>query len=286
VVGNPFGAVTEAADNGTFIVLYGAPGCGKTSLAGRFPKPLFIIASDEQGIHILKKRKGIDNNIPVVELPPLWSDGNLPARKGHPAWYKLLDTMDIFLAGEHDRRTLVIDTGSGIQSILFQHVMSLDYDGDDSAKSDFYSFQKGYEVAAARYWNPEFLTRCNAIVAKGYNVLILSHASMVNVPNPSGPDYKEFRPALQMSQNAVSILGATSKCCHAILFMTDLKEYGKAEPDKKRSRKIVESISRIIGTTAETWFLAKNWHALTEHIEQGTTADETWSKLNAVFGIS
>ena len=162
----------------------------------------------------------------------------------------------------------------------------MDYNGDDSAKSDFYSFQKGYEIAAARYWQPEFLTRCNAAVAKGYNVVLLCHASMVNVPNPYGPDYKEYRPSLQFAQNAVSILGSTSKCVHAILFMTELKEYGKADAEKKKSRTIVSSASRIIGTAPENWFLAKNWHGITEHIEQGSTAAETWQKYNKVFNVT
>jgi hypothetical protein len=119
------------------------------------------------------------------------------------------------------------------------------------------------------------------LVERGFNVILLAHATSCNVPNPNGPDYQEYRPALQSAQKANNMLAVTQKCVHGIFFLTSLKEYVKVDPTKKRSRTIVSANERIVGVQTETWYLAKNWFGLREHIEQGDTPAKTFKNILA-----
>lgn len=275
-------------DIGTFILAYSQPGYGKTTLAAEFPKPIFITTHDEQGIRVLQKSKVVDPSIPVVMLDPLWSGQVYRKLIDHPAWVRLISTLDdiirtggVEVRGKHynDRRTIVVDTISALQSVCWQHTISLEYDGNGSATSEFYSFQKGYEIAAVRFWQEDFLNRCLALVEKGYNVVLLCHATATTVPNATGPDYQEWRPTLQSAKAASNILALTTRCVHNILFLYNSQEFGKADESKKKSRSIVKDFHRMVGCTTSTWFMAKNWLGLREDIPAGDSPAETFANL-------
>lgn len=284
----------EESDIGTFILAYSPPGYGKTTLAAEFPKPIFFTTHDEQGIRVLQKSGTVDPAIPVVMLDPLWSGQLYPKMHDHPAWIRLMNGLDdilnsggIEVRGKHynDRRTIVVDTISALQSVCWQHTTSLEYNGDGSAGSDFYSFQKGYEIAATRYWQEDFLNRCLALVEKGYNVVLLCHATATTVPNPTGPDYQEWRPTLQAAKAASNILALTTRCVHNILFLYNSHEFGKANETQKKSRNIVKNFTRMVGCTTSTWFMAKNWLGLREDIPAGDTPAATFAAITSVVPI-
>lgn len=278
----------QETDIGTFILAYSPPGYGKTTLASEFPNPIFCTTHDEQGIRVLQKAGVVDPSIPVVMLDPLWSGQTYPKYSDHPAWIKLMSVLDDILntggvevKGKHynDRRTIVVDTISALQSVCWQHCISLEYEGNGNANSEFYSFQKGYEIAAVRYWQEDFLNRCLALVEKGYNVVLLCHATATTVPNATGPDYQEWRPTLQSAKAASNILALTTRCVHNILFLYNSHEFGKANEAQKKSRTIVKDFHRMVGCTTSTWFMAKNWLGLTEDIPAGSTPRETFQAI-------
>lgn len=266
---------------GNFLMIYANPGDRKTTLAAQAPKPLFIVTRDEMGIRILQQNGIVDSSIPVEPLDALWQDDSIPSGKPHPGFLRLLELLDAIIDGTkyQDRETIVLDTTSGLQALIQQHCVSMDYEGDSSSGSEFYSYQKGFEVMTTRYWQGEVMPRWLRIIEMGKNVILLAHATMVNVPNPAGPDFQEFRPQLQYSKNSTCVLGVVSKAVHAILFLTSLKEFEKVDPTKKRSRTIVGSLTHIIGVCSDNWFLAKNTYGLREHILQGDSPEETWKNL-------
>ncbi len=281
-------------DLGTFMLVYSPPGYGKTTLAAEFPKPVFFTTHDEQGIRVLQKAKVIDPAIPVVMLEALWTGTKYQKYVDHPAWVRLMAGLDdlintggIEVGGKHfnDRRTIVVDTISALQSVCWQECISIEYQGDGSSGSEFYSFQKGYEIAAVRYWQEEFLNRCLALVEKGFNVVLLCHATATTVPNPTGPDYQEWRPTLQSAKAASNILALTTRCVHNILFLYNSQEFGKADESKKKSRTVVKQFHRMVGCTTSTWFMAKNWLGLQEDIPAGDSPAQTFAAITSKVKI-
>ena len=272
VISNPFVTQADFEEPGKFFMLYSPPGEGKTTVAAHAPNPLFIHTSDEQGIKQAITYKVVPAEVKdwLVELNPVCDIDEIPTG-GHPGWQKLIHTLHTFEAGNHSRRTVVIDTCSGLQTLCHQHCASLLFNQDMVAQDGFMSFYKGYHKAAEQFWQMEFLTLCSRIVAKGYNVVLLAHSSLSNEPNPSGPDYQSYSPDLEKK-----IWNYTKKAIQGLFFM------GRCQSLKKEGQKTkVSAETRFIGTTKTAWYEAKNWFNLNEPIDIGKDARTTWDNIQA-----
>ena len=77
VMKNPFSVTKTSVYPGGFIMLYGPPGEGKTTVAAHAPKPLFTHTSDEQGIKFALSKKVVPADLSewLVELDPLFPTG-------------------------------------------------------------------------------------------------------------------------------------------------------------------------------------------------------------------
>jgi hypothetical protein len=272
---NPFSTETSFKEPGKFIVIYAPPGEGKTTVAAHAPSPLFIHTSDEQGIKQAITAGVVPQDLRnwLIELEPVFDVGNIPADSGHPGWMRLIDTIHLFEKGEHDRRTVIIDTTSGVQSLCHQHTASLLFKGDMVKDDGFMSFYKGYIKAAEQFWQQELMTACSRCVAKGYNIILLAHSSLNNEPNPAGPDFQMYSPDLDKR-----IWNFTKKAVQGVLFMGRCQSLKK---DKMKTK--VSAEHRFIGINRETWYEAKNWFNLQEPIDVGASAAETWDNINAVL---
>lgn len=275
-------ARTSIPKTGTFSLLYGKPGTGKTTLAAQFPKPLFIITSGETGIDKAKELGVADKTIPVVELESPFDSSSIPKSGGHPGYIKAIETLHAFAKKKHDRRTAVLDTLSGFELLALQHCASIEFDGDtESRKQDCWNhYATGPRRMAEGYWAGEFLPACIACVNAGYNVVLVGHTNIRNVPNPAGVNYEEYRPELHDR-----LISTTTKVVHNILFMGMSTEM--AEASSKGGKQIVGAKNRFIGLDAEaTWYMAKNWNNLTDPVFCGTSAKDTFSKLSEVLKFS
>ena len=275
---SPFPLLTDYDEPGKFLCIYSPPGEGKTTVAAWAPDPLFIFTSDEQGIKQALVAGVVPKDIKnyLVELDPVCNLGEIPVGTGHLGWIKCIDTLHAFEGGNHDRKSVVIDTTSGLQNLCHQHCASMMFDGDMVDEGGFMSFYKGYIKSAEQFWQREFLASCSRLVAKGYNVILLAHSKLGNDPNPAGPDVKSFTPDLD-----ARIWNFTKKAVQGTLFMSRMKEYGK----NANKKTVVTGETRFIGTTNTTWYEAKNWFNLDEPIEVGSNAEETWSNIAAALNI-
>jgi hypothetical protein len=276
---NPFNTTTDFIEPGIFILPYGPPGEGKTTVFAHAPAPLFVHTSDEQGIKQALAKGVVPADVKnwLVELEPLFNTGTAPDKVGHPGWIKLMSTMALFEEGNHDRRTLVIDSTSGLQGICHQHCASKLFKGDMTDPAGFMNYYAGYIKAAEQFWKQEFMVACSRIVAKGYNIILLAHSTLQNEPNPAGADFQIFAPDLDKR-----IWNETKKSVQGVLFMGRCQSLKK---DEKRKTK-VSAEHRFIGVARETWYEAKNWFNLDEPIDVGSTAKETWDNLNKVLQMS
>jgi len=92
------------------LLVYGAPGSGKTTLALSFPKPVYVFDFDgglPEGI------KGVDSDF--YGSSPKDTVSNCGYTKFKTQWYKLLNE-------KHDYKTIVIDTITGFQDILAKYI--------------------------------------------------------------------------------------------------------------------------------------------------------------------
>lgn len=268
--------VEDLPQHGKFLMLYSEAGMGKTTLAACFPSPVFITTAGEQGIHLYKQRGLVDKKIPVIGLDPPQANEDIVAGQGSPGWNKLLTALERFASGNHDKKTLIIDSVSGLQDLCFQHCASMLFGGDMNDK-EFTSFFKGYAKAAEQYWGPQFLRQCLEIVKKGYNVILIAHSAPKEVENPTGPNYTRYEPSLSKP-----IWSLTKKDLHGVYFMG--QEVLVAVDAKTKSKK-TQSMRRFIGCSPSTYYIAKSWCTTegTVEIDCGDTAQETFTKLQEVL---
>ena len=268
----------EIPEHGKFLMLYSEAGMGKTTLASCFPDPIFITTAGEQGIHIYKQKGIVDKRMPVISLPALQPDEDIPVDDGSPGWLKLIDAMKRFLEGNHTKKTLIIDSVSGLQDLCFQHCASKLFGGKMNSK-DFTDYYRGYTKAAEQYWSGEFLPICLAIVKKGFNVILIAHSTSKEVDNPTGPDYMRYEPALYKQ-----IWERTKKDLHGCFF---LGQQILVAVDSKAKTKKAQAERRFIGLTPSTYYIAKSW-CTTEgvsEVECGDNAQATYSKLAEVLSM-
>jgi len=278
---NPFSdSSTAIPDEGKFIMIYSPPGEGKTTLASQFPSPMFIITHGETGIHAAKRKGVADKDIPVIELPALYAQSEIPVGKGHPGWDMCVSNTERFAKGGHSFRTLVIDTTSGLEALCFQHCASLQFEGDMQSRAQdcWNHYANGPRKAAESYWQGEFLTACINAVGKGYNVVLLGHSALRLQANPNGPDYNVFSPELQ---NKIFIY--TNKVLHHMWFMGRYQEFQTEKGTRKRT---VVNSERFIGVQTETWYQAKNWDNIQDPIICGASAAETYTNLTKIIPIN
>src|SRR5215207_8519510 len=95
-------------------VIYGPEGVGKTSLAAAAPRPAVLMTRGETGLQTLIDAGRVP---PTPHFPELQS------------WVDLLGAVEALRSGDHDHRTLVIDTVNGAERLCHEHVCARDFGG-------------------------------------------------------------------------------------------------------------------------------------------------------------
>jgi hypothetical protein len=109
------------------VLIYGDSGTGKTWSIRTFPKPIFVIDTD-QGILTNRDIEGID----FVEIPPdRIAKGTFPE-----AWRKFEKVMDHFFAHKDEYKTLVWDSLTTIADAALAHLMHLNRHQITGSKDD------------------------------------------------------------------------------------------------------------------------------------------------------
>ena len=136
------------------VVIYGPEGIGKSTLASRFPAPLFL---DVEGS---TKAMSVDR----VD--------------GLTTWDALRSAMAALQTTGHDYRTVVIDTADWAERLAIEYVCTTQ---KKSGIEDF-GYGKGYTYVKEAFG--ELLSDCDALIAKGINVVYTAHAIMRKFEQP------------------------------------------------------------------------------------------------------
>lgn len=234
------------------ICLHALQKWGKSSFAAMAPKPVFIMTRGEDG------------------LLTLMDSGRLPGVAHFPdcveRWQDLLAILQE-LRGEHDYKTLVLDTLNGAERLCHEFVCEKECNGQ---WENFEAYQRGPKLAI-----PEIIRLTQALDKlreRGMGILCLCHSQVKTFKNPEGADYDRWEPVL-----AKDTWPLCERWFDMILFgnFLTIAEEKRNQPKAKAKG----GQERFICTERHAAYDAGNRHGLPPEIECGDSAQEAWQNF-------
>jgi len=209
------------------VMVYGPDGVGKSSFGAAAPKPVFL--GPEVGTEELD----------VSRMP-------------HPTqWPEALEGLSVLFLENHDYQSVVIDTVDWLEPMLYEFILTKVTKMTDD-------FSAGYALAREQ-WRL-FMAGLEKLRAeKHMNVIVLAHAEIKEFKNPTGPDYDQWRIALQEKS-----AGLFRQWASDVLFATFETFAAKTKGDTKA--KGVSTGKRIAYTEFRAGWYAKNRHGMPSEI--------------------
>lgn len=262
----------DGAGEGQKVIVYGASGKGKTSLAALAPAPVFI-GLDDGGRMIRDPRTGeAIRRVPGIETFQDVRDA--------------LQQQGLFA----DAKSIVIDTGTILELLAIQHVIDTiphEKAGVKISHIDDYGYGKGY--------NHLFDTMrlifqdLDGQVRQGKNVIVLCQQCPVVVANAAGANYLQDGPKLYSpgpdSKQSFTIRGYACEWADHVVkidYLTQNVIGGTRDKEgKEHAGKIVGSTQRAIFTMpADPSYFAKT-RTLTEPVIafENASDDSLWQYL-------
>ena len=209
------------------VLIFGPEGCGKTTWAANAPSPIFLCAEDGTA------------QLDVARFPEPQS------------WTDVLDAINELTTGDHDFKTLVVDTLDWLEPLCWDHVCKRDGVKDIEA----YGYSKGQNVVALNEWRilVSYLERlCRA---REMGVIMIAHCWVKTYKNPEADDYDRFELAIHNKAG-----GLLKQWCDAVLFAR-FETFADKDSKTKRVRG-VSTGARVLHTERTAAYDAKNRYDL------------------------
>lgn len=206
--------------------IYGVEGIGKSTFAAQFPKPLFIDLDKGTA------RLSVDR----VDNIQTWAD--------------LISVIGEFASMENNPYdTLVIDTADAAARLCEKHVIQTRAQGKTSIEDIPYG--KGYKMLTEEF--AVFLNWLEALIEKGFNIVIVAHAMMKTITKPDDDgQYDHWE--LKLPGNTANKLAPLVKEWTDILLFANFKTIIVEDGLKKKAR----GGKRLMYTTHTPFADAKN----------------------------
>ncbi len=226
------------------VVIYGPEGVGKTTLAARFPRPLFI------------DTEGGSGHIDVLRLPQ------------PTGWQMLMDEVRFVRENPAECDTLVVDTADWAQTLATRNVCV-----ERNLKSiEDMGYGKGYTYVCERF--SELLRELDGVCAEGVNVVVTAHAVITKFEQPDEMGaYDRWSLKLQDGKKA-SVCAMLKEWADAVLFANYKTEVvstngGKAKAQGGKRRMLWCNHTATVDAK-NRWGLADvvpmEWEQLADHI--------------------
>lgn len=218
------------------LVVYGVEGIGKSTLASQMPDPLWIDA------------EGSTRQMDVERLEYDREDAE------PQTFAEVIECLDDVIKGNAECKTVVVDTGDAVEDMARTHLLQTN--GKKSIED--FGYGKGYTMLE-ELWSNQLLRRFDALIAKGINVCLITHAALSTFSDPSGDSYSTWKLALTKNIEHV-----TKEWADAILFCnykSIVSEDGKQKGKPKR----------MMYCTSSAGFSAKNRFNLNDSYELSIT---------------
>lgn len=250
------------------IVIHGGGTAGKTSLAARFPNPIFLMSRGEDGARKLKSAGMVPENVAYV-----------PANGTLDDWDAMLSWLRVLATETHDYQTIVIDTASGVERMLYAKVCKDQFNGDWGEKG-FASYGVGVRTSAP-IWQAEFLYKALDFLRlnRGMTIILLAHTEVKNFKNPEGPDYDRYQPEMD-----AKLWNPTFAWADFCFFVNFRSEVYKDRGDKKLTAH--GGAQRYLYTQRTAAYDAKSRFPMPAEIDLGDDADEGYKRLATALAAS
>ena len=141
-------------DTAKKVVIYGPEGIGKSTLASKFPGPLFL---------------DVEGSTKAMDIERL---------DGLNSWQGLRDALAALRGGRYGYKTVVIDTADWAEKLAMSFVCSQ----QKKSGIEEFGYGKGYVYLKEAF--AELLTDCDALIAEGMNIVFTAHAAMRKFEQP------------------------------------------------------------------------------------------------------
>jgi len=211
------------------IVIYGSEGIGKTTLASRFPKPLFI---DTEG-------GTAQMDVNRLAMPDTWND--------------LVELIQEVADNPGVCLTLVIDTADWAEQLCIKDICTK----YKKSGIEEFGYGKGYTYISEEF--SRFFAACDKVIGAGMNVLITAHAKMRKFEQPDEMGTYD-RWEMKLTKQVAPLLKEWSD----MLLFCNYKTYVVSQDDGKSKG---QGGKRVIYTTHHPCWDAKNRHNLPPEME-------------------
>lgn len=180
-----------------------------------------------------------------------------------------------------EEKVLVIDSLSGLQTMLFDYVCRTVYNGVWDGKDGFSSYWKGQRVDSPVYLD-SYLNELEKLRTSGTHVILIGHMVTTSESNTLGADYLSH--VLDMDQgDKGGVRSLITKWSQAVIFMNiDVAITVATERDKTRQvleGKAKDDDNRLMYTTKAPGHSAKNRLKLPPIIPMGDSALQAFKNL-------
>jgi hypothetical protein len=226
------------------LVVYGTQGIGKSTFASGAPNPVFIdLEGGTSKLKVARNKKPIDT------------------------WPDFLRSVD-FIASHPNLpyETLVIDTLDRAEWLCTQYLCETNRDKGRPAPVTKLAevgggFGKGYEALYEEFRRLFGKLEQGIWRRRQMHIIILAHAKLENVKNPSGPDYQRY--ALKVHEK---VAGMFYEAADAVLFAgKEVSVRKEGAYDEKRFRAQSDN-APFLFTKDRPHFVAKNRYNLPEKL--------------------
>jgi len=190
------------------ILLYGAGGIGKTTLACSLPGPVAFFDLDESLARLRPQleAKGLLENVMPVE--------------GITTWAALRSALQS--DGWDGVRSIVIDTGTKAEELAIAWMFAnIKEKGVSVSRMEDYGYKSGYRHLFDTF--NLLLCDLDAHARAGRNVVLVCHECAAKVPNPQGLDWIRYEPRLsQDDKNCQLRYRAKEWADHVFAFLYDV----------------------------------------------------------------
>lgn len=243
------------------VVLYGAEGIGKSSLAAQFPSPIFI------------DTEGSTTELTVDRL------------KKPSSWTELNQQVDWVKAQAGRYKTLVIDTVDWAERLTIEFVTSR------ANKTSITNFGYGEGFIQLEEEYGKFLNRLQDLVDFGIHVVLTAHAKITKFEQPDEMGAYDRYELKLGNKTTAKTAALTKEWADMVLFM-NYKTFSVATDEKGKKHKGQGGVRTIYANHHPAWD-AKNRHGLPDEfpmdyaniahifnaapVQQPTEVIETWS---------
>ncbi len=238
------------------IVIYGRPAVGKSSMASASESPIVFMSPGETGLHTLMDGGIVDKTIPNIEIQD---------------WLSFMGLIDDLRTANHSRKTLVIDVINGIEKLANEFVCKTQY-GNNMGADGFMNYHVGYRTVAMGVWKEMFVALDRLRTEKNMLILMLAHTGIGKLANPLGLDYSRWVPNFDGKWSWDSTFAWADIVLFADYEVTAVKEKGEQRAKGHGDK-------RVMRTTWDPGYDAKNRHNLPDIIDMGSSGKEAWDNL-------